>query len=318
MTDIFTKQEGNLASPLIMSMLTIILVFAVSPIIAGGGISLAKYYADEQAHHALCDDDSDAQNVQIDGGVAHWTNPRSATCISSTASNWQSGVEYAQIPAAGPFTNQNNECSTQGNTPKCPWEYILPQEFTNLTDMPSTLKINASSTTLLTYTADTFIDVTVTINNTKVIDRSGQKFTQGTREPTTGQYYLRSVIALELTPVESRDWFDEAKDCEPNCNITLILENVEIGFSGTAKTSCLDRTSQCTLWRFELDTVDETTAEWAIQGTAIILGLFFSAVAVGSTSLWNPTIRFAQRKIQQTKGPQPQGSTIPIYYGGNQ
>jgi hypothetical protein len=328
MKDIYTREEGNLASPLIMSMLTIILVFAVSPVIAGSGIALAKAFADEEPQYSLCEDisDTDAYNVQIDGGIEHWSNPRQAVCTTSST-YVHDNVPYASLSAAGSYTNVGNTCSTVGESPECPWIYILPKSFTNISDMPSRFNMNATSSSTTTYTADTFADITLRINGTVVLERVGQKFTQipNCNLPCVngGGYMVSSMISIELNSVESRDWYDEAQECLNTCNMTMTLENIEAGTSGAAVTTCLTRTGQCSQWKFESFTVDETTAEWAIQGTAIILGFFFLATALGSTSLWNPSLKLVRQKVIDSKGkpktklPTSNQSTITIITGGN-
>ena len=295
----------------VQSVLTVLMVCIVTPLIAGGSISLAASFAGENLILESPDDlngfgwkagsQGDCITTSLSGV------PSTTSTISSTTSNY-AGNTFTTVSApylnGSTSSNQIDPCG--GTSASSSFKLILPSNLFQRNESHSRFTFESwatsgctSSCTVGYYDTGYNFDWWVEVNGDKVFGQEDLSI-PGFKEYGSN---IRShmLINYSLNVVDYNDLNNAITDCENNCEYIMHFDNVEHGDSNQPDYTgfIFELPSLMRVDTYSLDDLDGslvmTVTPWALTG-------IFALVALASTPWWNPFFKNVGTKMQKQGG----------------
>ena len=300
----------NKISLQIQSVLTVLMVCIITPLIAGGSISLAAGFAGENLIIESPDDvngfawragsQGDCVTTSL-SGIPTTSQPLSSTTANYAGNTFTSVV--APILNGSSGTQDIEACA--GSGAESTFKLILPSNMFERNQSHSRFTFEAwassgctSSCTTGYYNTGYSFDWWVEVNGSKVFGKDDVSIPGFKEYGSNIRFHM--LLNHSLNVVEYNDLTNSINDCENNCEYVMHFDNVEKGDSSVDYTSFIfENGCMMRVDTYSLDALDGslvmTVTPWAL--TAIFL-----LVALASTPWWNPVFKAASTSMKNQGG----------------
>jgi len=300
----------NKISLQVQSVLTVIMVCIITPMIAGGSISLAADFAGENLILESPDDlngfgwkagpQGDCVTTSLSGF------PTTTTTIQSATSNY-AGNTYTAL--AQPFLNGSNSYlqieACGGSAAENDFVMVLPNNLFQRNESHSRFTFEAwggsgctSSCSTQYYDTGYNFDWWVEINGSKAFGQDGISIPGYKQYGSNIRFHM--LLNYSLNVVDYNDLTNAITECENQCQYTLHFDNVDHGDSSVDYTSFLFENGVNV--RVDTYSLDDLDGSLVMTVTPWALTIIFSLVALASTSWWNPVFKAVGENMKKQGG----------------
>ena len=286
-------------SPMIQSMLVIVLVMVLTPLFTGGAIGLGVYFGGEDlkvetpiTHNGISVFNTDCAISQA--GTLTYSNPTIPHTMiynpSSTGESWTSINTNT-----GGLTNPPRYCDGVSNG-DVNLSYLFPSDIFDDDTSYSRIVWNMTRTNAYSSSfkipTNTF-DFSLTINGSTVFDLELEAFDSSDPLTTLPSFEIDHTFTIS----EYNNLKLALNDCGDDCDIRFNINNWINIEQCPGSSSCAIQTQQLTGINLKIYETDNISSDFVLTVSPWLLGIVYMLVALASTSLWNPIFKDAKRRF---------------------
>lgn len=294
----------------VQSVLTVLMVCIITPLIAGGSISLAADFAGENLILESPDDLNGFAWAAGSQGDCITTSlsgvPTTTQALSSATTNY-AGNTFTSVTA--PILNGSSSHldieACAGKDASSSFKLILPNNLFQRNESHSRFTFEAWSSSGCTSSCSTSyydtgynFDWWITVNGSEVMGEDGVSITGYKQYGSNVRFHM--LLNHTLNVVEYNDLTNSINECENQCEYVMHFDNVEHGDSTVDYTSFLFE--QGNMMRVDTYSLDDLDGSLVMTVTPWVLTLIFSLVALASTSWWNPVFKAVGENMKKQGG----------------
>jgi hypothetical protein len=300
----------NKISLQVQSVLTVIMVCIITPLIAGGSISLAADFAGENLILESPDDLNGFAWQAGSQGDCITTSlsgiPTTTQALSSATTNY-AGNTYTSVTA--PFLNGSSShldieaCAGKGAASS--FKLILPNNLFERNESHSRFTFEAWSSSGCTSSCSTQyydtgyeFDWWIEVNGSEVFGNDDVTIPGFKQYGSNVRFHM--LLNYSLNVVEYNDLTNSISECENQCEYVMHFDNVVHGDSTVDYTSFLFE--QGNMMRVDTYALDDLDGSLVMTVTPWALTAIFSLVALASTSWWNPVFKAVGENMKKQGG----------------